>query len=436
MYVEHAEPAGGESAELPLVAVVYDLGAGPGEIMAAARSVCDLLFICDSSDEHVAQIAPSLAQRSRVCDITGLNLGQAAAAVAAAHPSGITTFSERKMEVTTDLAAACGLSFHSVDTTRLLTDKLAQRTALAAAGIDTTRYRAVTGPDDAVAAIAEVGLPAVVKPRRGYASRGVRRVDSVAECRAAIAEQVAGSADDALLLVEEYLRGEPSCAGSRWGDYVSVEAIVHDGEVEPVCITGKCRLAPPFREQGVFLPATVPAELAERIVAVTVGALRALGVRSGLTHTELKLTPNGPKILEVHGRLGGFVADLLRRAGGIDLVRAGLRLALGRRPELPAVAFTSVAFQYFLVPPMDAVAVHGLDGVPELRGLDGVEAVDLRVVPGQRLDWRDGTENHLGTVHGSVPDHARLAELTELVERVFRPTYARSDRHLTDSVLS
>ena len=52
-------------------------------------------------------------------------------------------------------------------------------------------------------------------------------------------------------------------------------------------------------------------------------AIKALGVRVGFLHTEIKLTPDGPRIIEVNGRLGGSVAEMAKACHGHRSLRAG-----------------------------------------------------------------------------------------------------------------
>ena len=44
--------------------------------------------------------------------------------------------------------------------------------------------------------------------------------------------------------------------------------------------------------------------------------IEALGVSTGCLHTEVKFTPDGPEIIEVNGRVGGGVPEMLERAAG------------------------------------------------------------------------------------------------------------------------
>jgi len=146
-------------------------------------------------------------------------------------------------------------------------------------------------------------------------------------------------------------------------------------------------------------------------------------MRHGVTHVEVKLTPDGPRIIEINGRLGGYVADIVRRARGFDLVRAALTVALGQETDIPPATYRRHAFQYFLTPPMSAVALRRLDGVDELGRQSGIHLVEIFTRPGQRLDWRDGTLAYLGIVHGSARDHPGIMRLVELVHRTLQIDY-------------
>jgi biotin carboxylase len=171
------------------------------------------------------------------------------------------------------------------------------------------------------------------------------------------------------------------------------------------------------------VPSTLSEARRAEVLALTTAALTALGVRHGITHTEVKLTPGGPRIIEVNGRLGGYVAELVRRARGFDLVRAALTVALGRPGDPPPTAYRRHAFQFFLTPPMDAVTLRRLDGIDELGAVPGIHLVEVLVEPGAALDWRRGTLAYLGIVHGSAPDHRGVRRLVDLVGRTLRIVY-------------
>ncbi|WP_433797575.1 ATP-grasp domain-containing protein [Actinoplanes sp. CA-252034] len=195
------------------------------------------------------------------------------------------------------------------------------------------------------------------------------------------------------------------------------------GEVRHVEVTGKFPLAPPLRETGYVVPSTLGDDCRDEVLALTGAALAALGVRHGITHTEVKLTPDGPRIIEVNGRLGGYVGDLVRRARGFDLVRAALTIALGRPCPPPAAGHRRHAFQYFLTPPMEAVELRRLDGVDDLGRVDGIRLVEVFAQPGAALDWRRGTLAYVGIVHGSARSHHEVRTLVGIIDQTLHQEY-------------
>jgi hypothetical protein len=62
---------------------------------------------------------------------------------------------------------------------------------------------------------------------------------------------------------------------------------------------------------------------------------KALGFTDGVTHTEIKLSPTGPKVIEVNGRLGGGMIPYLGLlATGVDTGLAAADVACGREPRV------------------------------------------------------------------------------------------------------
>ncbi|MEU7004584.1 ATP-grasp domain-containing protein [Nonomuraea sp. NPDC046570] len=411
----------------PLLVVVFDLGAvDPVKISFCARTLCDVIFVCDRSNPYVAKVVDRTADFADIVDITGLSQDEICRRVAALRPDGIVTFSEYQLALTAAIAAECGLPFHSPATVDRLVDKFQQRKALTAAGVQATRCVVVRSAAEAEAAAAEVGLPAVVKPRIGAGSVDTCRVDTTSECAAVVAEFLANTRTRGIteLVVETMLVGDPAAAGAQWGDYVSVESVVNPERIQTVCVTGKFPLADPFRETGYFMPSALSEELIRAVVEVEQSALRALGVQHGITHTEVKLTPDGPKVIEVNGRLGGYVSDILQRAANYDLVRVAIQLALGQPVQVPPIRWRSVAYQYFLAPPVGVERLVELNGVDEVNEIPGVRYLELHVEPGQSVDWRNGTRAHLGIVYGSASDHEDLQATLAEIDRRFQPVYA------------
>ncbi|MER0481681.1 ATP-grasp domain-containing protein [Streptomyces sp. Edi2] len=408
---------------LPALLVVHDRGsAGPLRILSAARGLCRVIFLSEAENPASAAELAQVAGHAEVVDITGLGEAEVCRLAGRLDPAGVLTFSEYRLRLTAAVAAHCGVPFHSRATAEALTDKYVQRRALGEAGVQRTGCVPLRHPDEAAAALARVGAPAVLKPRHSAGSVDTCLVTSADECRARLAEFAEGGNRDFVL--EEFLPGDPARTGPGWADYVSVESLVVDGEPQTAAINGKPPLVPPFRETGHVLPAPVPPALAAEIVRLEQAAVRALGIRHGITHTEVKLTPDGPRIIEVNGRLGGFVAEIVQRRTGYDMVAAALRLALGlpvTSPDPARLYGDRVTFQYLLVPPVGPLRPGPPALLDDLGELPGVDLVDVSPPAHWHTDWRRGTTGAIGTVYGSAADHTELrALLDRLRERLDR----------------
>lgn len=190
-----------------------------------------------------------------------------------------------------------------------------------------------------------------MKPRRGDGSRFVARAYGDEDVGRQVRGLMAQGACE--LVMEEELVG---VVRAGRGDYVSVESVARDGRIEHWGVTGKFPLVSPFRECGEFLPSGVEPSLEAEICNVATQALVALSARDGVFHTELKLCAEGPRIIEVNGRLGGMVAQLYRRAGRGDLMRAAIEVALGVESgqEGPEERSETTVFSFSNIAPKDA----------------------------------------------------------------------------------
>ncbi|WP_055697406.1 ATP-grasp domain-containing protein [Streptomyces silaceus] len=387
------------------LAVVYDKGAAsPGEIGVGLRGLGHLVFLVPDTP-HVAQLRGVLESLGDVVELTG-DPTDDTALVRRIAPAALLTYSEPMLRTTASLAAAVGLPFHDVATARVLTDKVRQRGLLREAGVDDVRTRPLSSPEEWPRVREAVGLPAVIKPVRGAASRNTHAVTDDAEARALLprifaAVDGADSGGGPPLIVEEMLQGRPSLP---YGDYASVESLCTPQGVTHLALSGKLPLLRPFRESGRFWPTHLPDGEQRAILDLVSGALKALGVTYGLTHTELKLTSSGPRIIEVNGRLGGHVNGLARTACGTDLVRLAALVALGEPVEPPVLRPARVHFQHHGLAPTEPCVLEAVHGAEELRNLPGVDGYRTFTRVGERLPG--GVLTHeMDVVWGTAPTH-------------------------------
>jgi hypothetical protein len=107
---------------------------------------------------------------------------------------------------------------------------------------------------------------------------------------------------------------------------------------------------PYFEEVGHVVDAADPLLTDTGLMRIVQDTHTALDFADGMTHTELKLTQGGPKIIEVNGRLGGDLIPYLGlRSSGIDPGLAAAAVACGREPEVTADRHLVGAVRFFYV---------------------------------------------------------------------------------------
>ena len=170
----------------------------------------------------------------------------------------------------------------------------------------------------------------------------------------------------------------------------------------------------------MFIPHPFSKSLEDKILEVESKAIKALGITSGITHTEIKLTADGPRIIEVNGRLGGYVSEIIKRASGIDLVKAALMIALGHKihMNLSLDSVSKVVFEIFLDSPRVINSVFcGLDGLEKVKKIKNIMHVEVRKNIGDILDYRYGTENNIGVVYGDAENFEEFEKTINFVRQ-------------------
>lgn len=426
---------GGERSEpgrRPVVVVPYGTGSFPLlQVAAATRPIADVVWLVDSGDPVVGGSLRLLRRFGVVVDAAGLRPDQVAAAVAPYRPNGVLPQVDRDLVPLADLALRLGLPFHSRLVANRLTDKLAQRRALAEAGVPVPVFWEVpaTSAAEALAAVAgQVRFPAVLKPRAGAGSRRTVPVADLSGLAAALADLAGSGAMPEPMLIEEFLPGRSGDGPQPFAEFVSVETVVDADGPRHLTVNGRLRLAEPFRVTGTFVPGALGPDDTEAVLGAATDALEALGVSHGCCHTEVKVTPDGPRIIEVNGRMGGGVPDMLRVSAGLDLIGLCVRLAIGQPAGLEGpLRFDGVGYRLLLQPPVWARAVRSIGGMRAVAELPGVETVSPHLSPGDPVEpWR-GTATYVIEVVGKAADHAGVLRANELAYEAADIAYDRID---------
>jgi biotin carboxylase len=384
----------------------------------AAAGLCSILWLVDGEDPSVQADRRALERFGQVADLGGQSPERWADVIGPLRPDGALTFSDNRMVELARLAEDLGLPFHRPDVARRLTDKLSQRDALRRAGLptpDTAAVGSALGVDALKKLAADVRYPAVLKPVHGTDSRTTVRVDDAEDLLLAFRRLFKGSRPD--MMIEEYLADRGPCLGQDFANYLSVESVVSAGRAEHFAVTGRFPLAPPLRESGFFIPADLSPDQKSAVTDLTSTALDALGVETGCLHTEIKFTPDGPRVIEVNGRLGGGVPLMLEMTGAASAPRLAMEVALGRTPDVASlVPQQGIGFRLLFHAPITARRVLAVEGLTKIGQLPGAPTATLHRPPGAEIDWRTGTNDYIYSVIGVAQDNEQLRAIRRMAE--------------------
>ena len=256
------------------------------------------------------------------------------------------------------------------DTAVKATNKAAMRKALEEAGVPVPKFFRVATEEEFALAVQEMTGAFMVKPADNSGSRGIIKVPATAtqEEKNTAYRYSRENSRSGDVVVEEYMEGPE----------VSVETLTVDGICHVIQITDKITTgAPYFVEMGHTQPAAHSPEVAEKIRQVAKAANRAVGITSGPSHTEIIVTKEGPKIVELGARLGGdcITTHLTPLSTGVDMVRNCIRIALGEQPDLTPKFSKGSAIRYFSQTPGVVQEISGMEIAEKMPGVNQVSIV-------------------------------------------------------------
>lgn len=302
----------------------------------------------------------------------------------------MTLASDMPMRTVAAVAKELGLVGITADTALKATNKAAMRAALAEAGVPVPKFYRVSSREEYDLAAAQFTGPFMVKPADNSGSRGIIRVDDPTD-EAAVAEAYRYSRESSRggdVVVEEYMEGPE----------VSVETLTVDGCCHVIQITDKLTTgAPYFVEMGHSQPTRHSPEIAEKIRQVAIAANRAVGIANGPSHTEIIVTAEGPKIVELGARLGGdcITTHLVPLSTGVDMVDCCIRIALGQKPDLTEKFRRGSAIRYF---PQTPGTVKSITGTQQAAAMDGIRQLSFVHGVGETVGHINSSSARMGFV--------------------------------------
>ena len=299
-------------------------------------------------------------------------------------------------------------------------DKLIMRTMLHAGGVRVPQFQRFTLTDDPAKIAEHVSFPCVVKPLTLSGSRGVIRANDTVELAAAVARlhQILlrlGEDGERPFLIEDYIPGIE----------VALEGMLDDGKLHLLALFDKPDpLEGPFFEETIYVtPSRLPKAVMQNILDTTAQAAKALGLRTGPVHAELRVNEQGAWLVEVAGRsIGGLCSQTLRFGVDASLEELILRQAAGM--GLGNTARQKNASGVMMIPIPEAGLLRGYKGVAEAEAVPLIESVEITAPLNNTLTPLPEGESYLGFIFAR-------GETSEAVEAALREAHQQLHFEIT-----
>ncbi len=317
----------------------------------------------------------------------------------------MTLASDMPMRAVAVVSHEMGLIGISEDVALKATNKAFMRDALKKAGVPVPLYFRVKGKEEFRRAIEKVrtaGYKCIVKPADNSGSRGVALLNTEADLDEAYDYTVQYSRGGEIV-VEEFIEGPE----------VSVETLAIDGDVHVIQITDKVTTgAPYFVEMGHSQPSRLSEETKIRIKEVAIGANKAIGIQNGPSHTEIKVSEDGPKIVELGARLGGdcITTHLVPLSTGVNMVECSIRIALGEKADMKPKWDKGSAIRYLKT---DTGIVKEVRGVERAEAVPGVVQVSIVHGVGEQVGEIKSSADRAGFVIAQSEDAIKAVTIAE-----------------------
>lgn len=270
------------------------------------------------------------------------------------------------------------------------TNKAEMRKALQLNNVPIPKFYVVSNKDEYKEVVKQFNIPFIVKPADSSGSRGIFEVKDIHN-------------DDLIIEAYDYCHpfskvGDVVVEEYMDGPEVSVETLTVNGECHVIQITDKLTTgAPHYVEMGHSQPTMLSNEIAEQISKVAKAANKAIGIKNGPSHTEIIVTKEGPKIVELGARLGGdnITTHLVPLSTGVNMVECCIKIALGEIPDIKKKWNKGSAIRYF---EQHAGVIDSIEGVDKAEEIDGVQQISIVHGVGEEVTEINSSGERMGFV--------------------------------------
>lgn len=347
---------GANNGQIPFIKICKKQGA---EVVAVSIAgdypgfhIADKIYYCDISDkEGVLNIARKEKIDAVLTDQTDVSVPTAAY-----------------------VADKMGLKGIGYETAIKFSDKYIMRCEAKKAGVGVPSFAEVSDYDEAVTAIKDMKYPVMVKPTNSSGSRGVHKINSMAELKMAVHDSIQYSSNKKAI-IEEFIEGKEYIVDGLALDYRYINTDLGIKEyfnkpnmyISKMCMFSSAEMIEDEKEKMVL-------NANEKLV-------KSMKLKFGITHGEYIYSERDNKVylVEIAARGGGVYlsSDLTPLASGIQTNEILIDYVLNNtRYDLENLKFDRKvsAWRCFELAPG---IIHTISGVEETKKVPGVYKVCL-----------------------------------------------------------
>jgi formate-dependent phosphoribosylglycinamide formyltransferase (GAR transformylase) len=309
-----------------------------------------------------------------------------------------------------------GLIGLSAETTEASNDKGIMRDVWQQYRLPIPRYRVIKSLNELKEALVQIGFPCVLKPTDcGGSGRGISVMQSEDDIEWSF-NFAKPYVKNNRYIVEEYLDGTE----------MTIEAISIGGKVSVLAMSDKYK--PNLRTRvatSLNYPANFSTEILQDVEKLAEQAVLAIGIENGVSHTEVIVTKEGAKLVEIGARGGGghIFHTITEAVSEINAPVVNAMLLTGLSVDLPNPQKNGAVYRFFNPSPGILQEVKNIEEARQVKGV-----LDLGIIksPGDTVGNLENSLHRAGFVVtcGKTRQEAiDIADRVEsLVEFIVKPT--------------
>lgn len=344
------------------------MGAGASEIPAIqkAKEMGLKVILVDRNEK-----APGFKQPDIIKEVHSIADKEGVLKIAERHQvDGIVTFVDSGVRSVAYVAKRLHLPGLSEESAYMGTNKIAMRRRLQECGVPIPKFTVIRTREEMRKAVLEFEKKCVIKVPDSAGSNGIYLVKDTTDSKDIdyAFDYCMGATEAGELLIEELMIGPEICA----------ETISSGGKVYVAQITDQLQKSPPyFTDCGYSQPSMLDDKIQGKIRQIAIDANLALGNVNGSSCTEMIVTEEGPKVVELGLRLAAdfMTTKMVPLSTGINMAEAVIKIALGEHVEIKPTINKGSCVRYFIKERIGII--KDVVGIEEAKKIDGIDEVGI-----------------------------------------------------------